>query len=193
MHKIDSNGATIDDRFTEGDASMAIPATIVSAAIMNSLQEELVNLIEGVGITLLTSGTDTEDQLNAAVKELIARGGRTAPVSQSIVNNQTSFIDVTDFPTMDISTLKSVVCVYDIFRITDTNKIKETGYLFLNYDSDAAAWDVSFVSGFDDAGVTFSVVLDAGSVYKLQYKSTNLAGGSYVGTARLTDIKKVLL
>lgn len=193
MHKIDSNGATIDNRFTEGDAQSAVPATIVSAAIMNALQTELVTLIEGVGITLLTSGTDTEDQLDAAIKELISRGGRAAPVSQAIVNNQASAADVVGFPNLDISTIKSAVCVMDIFRRTDSNVVKETGYLFLNYDSEASAWDVSFTTGFDDAGVVFSMALVSGSVYKLQYTSSNLAGSSYAGTARLTDIKKVLL
>lgn len=193
MHKIDSNGATIDNRFTEGDAQSAVPATIVSAAIMNALQTELVTLIEGVGLTLLTSGTDTEDQLDAAIKELIARGGRSTPINQTVANNQTIATDVTDFPQLDISTLKSLTCVYDIYRVTDSNKSKETGYLFLNYDSDLGAWDVSFVSGFDDAGITFSVVLVSGSVYKLQYQSTDIAGGSYVGNLRVTDIKKILL
>jgi hypothetical protein len=195
MHKIDSDGATVDNLFTEGNASLSIPATVVSAEIANAWQEEIVNVVEEVGIPLLTSGTDTYDQLVAAIKELIERGGRAAPVSQALDNNAGP-LDVTDFPTFDSAEVKSLVFVFDIFRRTDSQNVKETGKLYLNYNSEAAGaendkWDISFDSKFDDAGVTFSVALDAGTVSKLQYTTNDLTGTTYQGTLRITDIVKV--
>ena len=50
MHRIDSSGATADNRFTDGNKTLGIPATIVDAAWMNSVQEELVNLLAQAGI-----------------------------------------------------------------------------------------------------------------------------------------------
>ena len=52
MHRIDSNGATIDNKFTEGDLSNGIPATVISADWLNSVQEEMVKIIEQAGIAL---------------------------------------------------------------------------------------------------------------------------------------------
>jgi hypothetical protein len=98
MHKIDSNGATITNEFTEGSVVLSIPATIVSAAFMNAVQKEIVTVVEALGITLKTSGTETGDQLYAAMLELAYRGGRAAPISFAPVNNQASAADVTGFP-----------------------------------------------------------------------------------------------
>lgn len=52
MHRIDNSTATTDGRFTEGDPQTGVPATIVSAAILNAIQDELVNAIEKNGVTL---------------------------------------------------------------------------------------------------------------------------------------------
>lgn len=52
MHRIDGPGATIDNLFTEGDPSIGMPATTVTGAWLNALQEEVANAIEGAGIVL---------------------------------------------------------------------------------------------------------------------------------------------
>lgn len=187
MHKIDSDGATIDNKFTEGNPSLSIPATIVSAAWLNAVQGELVTVIEGAGLTLLTSGTDTEDQLLTAILELLKQGGTQA--THTLANN-TANADVTDFPQLDTTVVKTVTCQFDIFRRTDTQHVKETGNLFLNWDSETSSWAVSLDSKFDDAGVTFNMALVAGDVYKLQVTSDDLTGASYSGTLRITDIKE---
>lgn len=71
MHQIDGAGATQDSLFTEGDANQAIPATQVTADWLNSVQEELVAIVEHGGGEL-----DKEDngQVLAKILEMIATG-----------------------------------------------------------------------------------------------------------------------
>jgi hypothetical protein len=52
VHRIDAEG-NVAGLFTEGDPGQAIPATVVSAAWSNDLQEEICNLLEAMGITLV--------------------------------------------------------------------------------------------------------------------------------------------
>jgi hypothetical protein len=49
MHRIDNGTATSDGKFTEGDPQTGVPATIVSADILNALQEEIAAVIEQSG------------------------------------------------------------------------------------------------------------------------------------------------
>lgn len=76
MHRVDTAN-NVANQFDDGDPVVPRPPTTVDAAILNALQNELVNTIEGAGITLV-KGTNT--QLLAAVRALIAEaitpGGR---------------------------------------------------------------------------------------------------------------------
>lgn len=82
MHKIDSTGTSASlptpgavgatvGYFTEGDPNTATPATVVSADWLNAVQEELVGVIEGLGITL---DKTSQSQLLAALKRLSGQG-----------------------------------------------------------------------------------------------------------------------
>lgn len=67
MYRIDSRGATTDGRFTEGNPTTGTPATVLNAAWMNSVQDELVNVVQGAGLTLDKSDND---QLLEAINKL---------------------------------------------------------------------------------------------------------------------------
>ena len=71
MHRIDSFGATQDNRFTEGDPVVPVPPTQVSADWLNAVQEEISHVVEGAGVSL-----DKQDnsQLLAAVNALVQAG-----------------------------------------------------------------------------------------------------------------------
>lgn len=77
MHRIDSATASPDengagkDGFTEGDPGMGVPPTALTAPWFNDAQEELCNLIEAMGITLV-KGTQT--QLLAALRSPVGSG-----------------------------------------------------------------------------------------------------------------------
>lgn len=79
MHRVDSFGATLDEKFTEGDPINSIPATVVSADWLNAIQEEIANTIEDAGLTL---SKPNNNQLTAAIAAIagIAAGWTTGDV-----------------------------------------------------------------------------------------------------------------
>lgn len=71
MHRIDGPGATIDNLFTEGDPTQGMPATTVTGAWLNAVQEEIANVVDGAGIDL---NKLDNTQLLAAIRRLINEG-----------------------------------------------------------------------------------------------------------------------
>lgn len=63
MQKIDGPGATVENEFTEGNPSTGTPATVVLAKWLNSVQRELVALVEEFGGEL----DDEDDEQIAAL------------------------------------------------------------------------------------------------------------------------------
>lgn len=55
MHRIDHETATSDHKFTEGNPTIPVPATVVTGAWLNAVQEELVAAITGAGLELKKS------------------------------------------------------------------------------------------------------------------------------------------
>ena len=52
MHRIDHETATSDHKFTEGNPTIPVPATVVTDDWLNAVQEELVAAITGAGLEL---------------------------------------------------------------------------------------------------------------------------------------------
>ena len=69
MHRIDTSTATPDNKFTEGDPTVPVPATTVSADWLNAVQEELVAAIAGAG---LEPEKSDNTQLRQAIGKLIS-------------------------------------------------------------------------------------------------------------------------
>lgn len=188
MFRIDSEGATLDNKYTEGDPSLGVPATVVSADWLNSTQEELCAVIEANGIALSKVATN---QLNLALIEFFLRGGRATPISQALANTQVAAADVVGL-TFDSATVKAKICLYDIERKTDTVNKQETGILFITRDTSDNIWRISKMSVHDDdVGVTLSSVVSAGTVSKLQYVTDTMAGAGHDGKMKVTSIFEI--
>lgn len=71
MHRIDAP-YHVGNRFSAGNPLTGTPATRVDADIMNALVDELVNVIEHAGITLVKG---TNDQLKDAIIAIATGGG----------------------------------------------------------------------------------------------------------------------
>ena len=72
MFRIDSDGATVGNLFTEGNPALNIPATVVSADWLNdTVQEELVGVVLDAGLVL---NKLDNTQLLQALDVLIAAG-----------------------------------------------------------------------------------------------------------------------
>lgn len=192
MQKIASNGATVGLEFTEGNASLNIPATVVSADWLNSVQREMVNFILLLaGAVPLTPITDTWDQLANAVKEFFLRGGRLVPIAQVVANNQASAADITAFPTFDKTLVRGFEFLYYSFRRTDSSHVIEQGRAHGTYNPETNSWAINKIASQGPDGVEFSIVLVSGNEYKLQYTSDNIAGSSYSGELKITDLKQI--
>lgn len=189
MHKIDSNGATVTNEFTEGSASLNIPATVVSAAWLNAVQNEIINVLSEVGITPLTSGTDTQNQLLTAIKTLVERGGRGTPITQTLANNQASAADVTSFPQLDTALHRAVIFDFYARRRTDSSNQVQSGEGAIIWNPDTNTWTVSLETKGDEVVFELSMVSVSGTLWKLQYTTDNLAGASYVGLLEITGLR----
>lgn len=67
MHRIDGPGATVDKKFTEGDPVGGVQATVVTAAWMNDVQEELVSILSAGGVAPVKG---VQDQLLRAIRTM---------------------------------------------------------------------------------------------------------------------------
>lgn len=68
MHRIDGDGATVDNTFTDGDAGAGIPATVVTADWANDVQENLCTFIDAYAGPLVKGDGN---QLQTAVGNLV--------------------------------------------------------------------------------------------------------------------------
>ena len=186
MFRIDGDGATVDNKFTEGDPALSVPATVVTDKWLNLVQEEISLFIEAMGITL-SDASDT--QLMEAILLLHLRGGSIAPLAQDIDNNSGP-LDVVGF-TFDRTKIQCKKADFVIERKTDSAQVMESGTLHIMYDSKNSLWKVSAPSSIDDTDVSFSVVqVGATDVFQLQYTTDDLAGTTYVGTIKMISIKE---
>ncbi len=65
MHRIDGPGATVDNKFTDGDPVGGIPATMVTDGWLNDVQEELMSVLSAAGIAPVKGA---QDQLLKAIR-----------------------------------------------------------------------------------------------------------------------------
>lgn len=101
MHKIDGYGATVDNQFTEGSPGpVPVPPTYVTADIMNALQNEIVNVVEGAGIVLNKADNTQLLQALLAIAAGGAGGVKTITFAESpyavLTTDGTLLVDCTD-------------------------------------------------------------------------------------------------
>ena len=67
MHRIDGPGATVDNKFTDGDPVGGVQATVVTDDFLNDVQEELISVLAAAGLTPVKG---TQDQVLQAIYKL---------------------------------------------------------------------------------------------------------------------------
>jgi len=75
MHRIDGPGATVDNKFTEGDPVGGVQATVVTDDFLNDVQEELVSILAAAGVA---PAKGTQDQVLQSFYRLIQAQKSTA-------------------------------------------------------------------------------------------------------------------
>jgi hypothetical protein len=167
------------NRYTEGNPSLGVPATVVGAQEMNNIQEEIANAVEGAGLTVDQTGV-TENQLVNAILLLIQGGG--TQTTFAIANN-TGPSDVTGL-VFDKVNVRGARVLFHLERRTDTQNVAEIGELYPIYNPESDTWDIGASSHGDDAGVAFTIT----AAGQIQYTSDDLTGASYTGNIRFTSI-----
>ena len=167
----------VSNRYTEGNPTLGIPATVVGAEEMNNIQEEIVNVVLDAGITL--NGAD-ETQLLQALKIILKRGGD--QLSQSLDDNQTN-TDVTG-AIFDKLKIKGARLLVDMFRRNDTQSANEIAELFISHNTESDAWELEMISHLGDTNTTFNITATG----QIQYSTSNFGGTGYTGTLKVTNI-----
>lgn len=103
--------------------------------------------------------------------------------SATIANAQAVAANVTNM-LLGSSVYHTVSYYCEIHRKTDSNEVKEWGWLHLAYYESTSTWDISPSFVGDDSGVDLTVTA-AGQV---QYVSDSLAGSNYEGTLKFKAI-----
>lgn len=184
MFKIDSPGATGANLFTEGNPSLNIPATEVSADWLNDVQGELVTIIEAEGITLVKG---QQDQLQSALFSLIGKGGINTKLDPLL--NDTADQDITGL-VFDKATIKAAIIFFDIHRETDDSNVQETGMLTAAHDSKDDVWRISrAISAFDDSKSDFNITVGG----QVRISTLDLTGANYAAQIRITGVMRFAL
>ena len=68
MHRIDGPGATVDNKFTEGDPVGGVQATVVTDDWLNDVQEEVIGVLSMAGVTPVKG---TQNQIALAISKII--------------------------------------------------------------------------------------------------------------------------
>lgn len=69
MHRIDGPGATVDNKFTDGNPASSVPATVVTADWLTELQEEMLSILTAASIAPVKGD---QDQVLTAIQAMIA-------------------------------------------------------------------------------------------------------------------------
>lgn len=90
MPAIGAVGPNVDAFFNDGDPTTATPSTILPADWLNSFQEELCNLVESAGVTLVKGELE---QLRLAIDYLAQKNEAIYSTSSSSPNSYTTTLD----------------------------------------------------------------------------------------------------
>ena len=177
MHLIDTPTAAPGNQFTDGNAGLGQPSTKLNAKWFNAIQNELANFITARGIVL-----DDEDQtqLTQAIEGAIQD---TSSIPIAIANNTTVWTDIAGL-LLDKTKYKSAEVIMDVYRKTATLEYSTIVTVKFVYFPIADQWKmIPFLeeSTGELSGIDLQIVAATGQA---QYKSSNMAGGSYDGYVR---------
>jgi len=191
MQKIDGPGHD-NNEFTEGNAGTGEPATVVTSKFMNSIQKELANVVTKAGLSLVPPGVEESDPefKTDQLAEAISKVAKTSSDIVDILNNQSVKVSFgglgTEEITLNKTLVRSAIFEYEIYRKDAVNEIKVIGRSSFAYKPIADTFAI--LGGFEDQdpseedhGVEFYLENIGGDIFALRYKSSNLAGGSYLG------------
>jgi len=86
MHRIDTNGALPGGQFTDGNPAIGQQGTIMDAAWLNDMQENVAQAIEHAGIALVKGdGGQLTQAIVAIVAGVVGSGGGAVPTTRKVL------------------------------------------------------------------------------------------------------------
>lgn len=178
----------VANKFSDGDPATGAPATVLESTMTNAFQEEIAVAIEQAGIAL--DGLSTGQQLYKAIQAFVqVGGGAPGGTTLALANNQVAAANLAGL-IYDKATTYGVRLLCHLSRRTATpgSEVVAIGELRARYLPSADSWDLHDEWQGDEAhGVTFSIT----NTGQIQYVSSNIAGSTYVGELRVTDVKLI--
>jgi hypothetical protein len=185
--KIGNVGSEAEVVTVSGNQTLTTKTIDADSNTISNLETD--NLKSGVLniATDLSGATDTQIPSALAVKTFIESiPGSTVSSEEefTVANNQTSFADITDLA-FNPANIRSATIEYAIYRETDEDQFAQAGELRFIYNTGLDQWFLSDTYAGQNAGVEFGITT-AGQV---QYTSSLVSGGSYVGELKYSIIK----
>jgi hypothetical protein len=119
-----------------------------------------------------------------AVTETLASVSGPADIletSDTVNNNQTTFLDIANF-VFDSSSTRSFSVRGNVYRTYGSSEVSEE-FLLVGLFQGVSGWILQ-QEGLGDAGITFNI----SSVGQVQYKSSNLVGAPYSGIIKFRGV-----
>lgn len=154
MHRIDGPGATVDNRFTEGDPVSGIQATVVTDDFLNDVQEEIISVLAAAGITPVKG---TQDQLYKAISGL------------SQTQKNTAFIAGGTGPTFTLTPSPAIAAYAENQRF----QIKFTSAGGSNPTLNVSTRGAKNLKQYNSAGAKVNAIITAGLTSDVFYDGTD--------------------
>lgn len=162
MHRIDGPGATVDNRFTDGDPVGGVQATMVTDDWANDVQEELMSILAAGGVEPVKG---TQDQVLKAIRRLQEQNitGLTASAT----------LDPTDLGLVQIDATSAAITV--TLPVSDSDlgvrdvilrRVDNTGNRLVVQGSGTNK--IKFHTHLRPAGYAFFVLMGAGDYWHLR-------------------------
>ncbi len=162
MHRIDGPGATVDNRFTDGDPVGGVQATMVTDDWANDVQEELMSILAAGGVEPVKG---TQNQVLKAIRRLQEQNitGLTASATLAATDLGLVQIDATSAAiTVTLPVSDSDLGVRDVIL----RRVDNTGNRLVVQGSGTNK--IKFHTHLRPAGYAFFVLMGAGDYWHLR-------------------------
>lgn len=175
MHRIDGPGATVDNKFTEGDPVGGIQATVVTDDFLNDVQEELMSVLAAAGVSAVKG---TQDQVLQAIYKLV----QLQKASAFSTGGSSTVLTLTPLPAISA------------YSQNQRFQVKFNVSSGLNPTINVSSKGAKFLKQYDSSGAKVAATFAADQVSDIVYDGTDfivlnapapLATSSVIGSVRL--------
>lgn len=155
MHRIDGPGATVDNKFTEGDPVGGVQATVVTDDWLNDVQEELMSVLTAGGITPVKG---TQDQVLKALGGLIR------------TQNLTAFTTAGTAPAFTLTPSPAIAA----YAANQRFRVKFNAAAAVSGTLNVSGQGAKNLKQYDANGVKVAAIIASGQLADVEYDGTDM-------------------